>query len=102
MQASFQWQWLRSDPHEAEAIAVTKARWRIEVAIRRPAVQRVEVTATTPKNAISSGRRPLRISLLLCTIAGIPIAAPLPYIAVHVVQTPCIGLLLPNLMRLIR
>ena len=60
---------------------------------RHTADPRVVVQATATKHAARAGRRPLRIRLACTTIVAIPVLAPLPNVAAHVIQAKLVGTL---------
>ena len=87
------------NPH---AVAVDAEPRRQAVAIRRAAVGGGVAPRAAAKHARRAGRRPRRVDRgrLLVVVPVVPIGAPLPDVAVHVVQSPGVRLLLAHRMRL--
>src|SRR5205823_3666375 len=71
------------------------------VAVRRSAFLGGAVPGAAAENAHLAQRRPVRIRGMIVGVMGfaIPVVAPLPDVAMNVVQSPAIGLLLADWMR---
>ena len=54
---------------------------------------RADAIAATTAHAVTVGRLTNRISLRRFVIIDIPVSAPLPYVAAHIVQTEFVGVL---------
>ena len=90
-----------SAAEQPHAVAVDAEPRREAVAIRRTAVGGGIAPRAAAEHARRYRRRPRRIDAgrLLVVIAVVPIAAPLPDVAVHVVQSPGVRFLLADRMR---
>src|SRR5262249_9590535 len=73
---------------------------RDEGAVRRPAVAGGEAPATAPLHAVRARGRACRIHCSATSIFLIPVLHPLPDIAMHVIESPGVGLQLPHWVRL--
>ena len=71
------------------------------VPIRHTTVPRVEDPATAAQHAVRATCRTLRVSLRATTIVAVPVTAPFPNIAAHVVQTQLVVRFRPHRMRLL-
>ena len=85
-------EWARSDAAPDEVIELTAA-----LEIRAILEQIKEVAATV--HAAGTGGRARGIRDAAAGIGSIPVVAPLPDIAIHVVQAPGVGLLLADSAR---
>lgn len=88
------------DQNQPETVVV-EAKVRDAVAIRYTAELRIEVPAAAAKDAGLAVVRPLGIvrAHSVGAVWTIPIAAPLPHIAAHIIKTQLIGLLLSAYMQ---
>ncbi len=86
------------DEHQAEANVAAAVGGAVEVAKSRPAALRTDVPATAADNTGRTGFRTCRISnpslrfAFVVEFFIVPVTAPFPYIAVHVVQAEGVGL----------
>ena len=77
--------------NKAEAKAVAAAVWDVSAAERREAAVRRVVPATAASDAERALTWAPRVGLGANWVIAIPISAPFPYVAVHVIQAPRIG-----------
>ena len=78
---------------EAETGVVVVRAVSAVVAIGYARVPTVVAPATTTKNAVPTLRRSGWIGLRITLIVSIPIVAPLPYVATHIIQAELVGFL---------
>ena len=78
---------LRQTNNTEPAVAVATAR-RVVVTVGNATVGNTAVPATAPKHAVGPRRRTCRVVSVITYIrTGIPVFAPLPYIARHIIDT---------------
>lgn len=82
---------LTRDDQPKPAVEVAVGGCEEVVAVRRPAIPAAVDPAAPTKHPIRPRSRTGGIRLGKGGITAIPIAAPLPYISVHVIQTPGVG-----------
>jgi len=90
------WRGSQRTQGKAKAEAEVPARRDVPVAEGRPAARGHAVPAAAPEDAEGASTRTHRIPQRATRVISLPVAAPLPYIPVHVVQTPCVRLLLTD------
>src|SRR5215813_4144550 len=91
---------LLGHPQEAETEKVEVTAGRAVVAIRRPAAAGGAVPTAAPSHADRARGGACRISCSTIRITLIPVLYPLPDIAMHVIESPGVGLQLPHRVRL--
>src|SRR5947207_7153829 len=72
---------------------------RVEVPTRRPAFSPLAAPTAAAEHAVRARCRSLRIDGAPAGIRPVPVLAPLPETAVHIIQAPRVGQLLPHRMR---
>ncbi len=90
---------LNWDKREAEAEGNVEARRGVAVAERRTAAAGVVVPAAAPNHAARATARPLRvgrIAVVTTIVFIIPVTAPFPDIAVHIIEAPGVWSFLSN------
>ena len=89
---------LRLSPREAKA-QITEVTADVNAAIRRAAIPATSEKPTAPENAVRTGTGTRRVGYTTSRVVPVPISAPLPHVAVHVVEVPGIGFHLTHRMR---
>ena len=81
---------------KAKAEEEAPERRDVPAAAGRPAVRGPVVPAAAPADAEGASASSRRIRHRTTRVISLPVTAPLPYVPMHVVQTPCVRLLLTH------
>ena len=76
---------------KAQPEVVAAARRRVVVPMRNTAAPRIVVPTATTVHAVRATVRSCRIRLRATAIVAVPVRAPLPYVAAHIVYAEFIG-----------